>query len=129
MKRGPSLTTAGFTLIELLVTLSILAALASITVPLASMAQQRQREAELRENLRLVRLVIDQFHADRGRYPDSLQELVDLHYLKALPLDPITGSSDTWRLEPPPDEPSGNVYDIRSGAPGTDRHGQAYADW
>lgn len=118
-----------FTLIELLVVLSIVATLLLLVAPRYFQHETQARETVLRENLRLVRLVIDQFHADRGRYPDSLQELVDLHYLKALPLDPITGAADTWRLEPPPDGPSGSVYDIRSGAPGTDRHGQAYADW
>lgn len=118
-----------FTLIELLVVLSIVATLLLLVAPRYFQHETQARETVLRENLRLVRVVIDQFRADRGRYPDSLQELVDLHYLRALPIDPITGSAHTWRIEPPPVDHPGQVHDIRSGAPGTDQRGDAYANW
>jgi len=122
-------TQRAFTLIELLVVLSIVATLLLLVTPRYFQHETQARETVLRENLRLLRLVIDQFHADRGRYPESLQELVDRHYLKVLPLDPLTGSAETWKVETPPAHDMGQVQDIHSGAPGADRHGQNYADW
>jgi general secretion pathway protein G len=76
-----------------------------------------------------MRDAIDKFHGDRGRLPDSLDELVGARYLRALPVDPITDRSDTWLIIGPPGDEAGTVYDIRSGAPGTARDGSAYGNW
>ena len=83
----------------------------------------------LADNLRNVRDTIDHFYADTGRYPESLEQLVEKKYLRALPPDPITGSTATWLLVAPDDASKGNVSSLRSGAPGNDRSGKPYADW
>ena len=87
------------------------------------------KEAVLRDNLRTTREVIDKFHADLGRYPESLGELVERNYLRALPHDPLTASSETWRLLPVPEGYRGVVYDLRSGAAGQGQDGSRFADW
>lgn len=119
----------GFTLIELLVVLAIVATLLLLVTPRYLNQLEASREATLRDNLRTIRLVIDGFYGDLGRYPESLEELVERRYLRALPVDPITESSDTWLIVETPGEEEGSVYDVRSGAPGTSRAGVAYADW
>lgn len=119
----------GFTLIELLVVLAIVALLLTLTVPRYFHSLDASREAVLRENLRTVRDALDKFRGDTGRYPESLDELVSRNYLRSLPIDPITESSDGWVLLPPVDGSKGAVYDLRSGAPGRARDGRAYADW
>jgi general secretion pathway protein G len=119
----------GFTLIELLIVLGIVALLLSLAVPRYFSSIDSTKETILADNLRNVREVIDQYHADRGRYPDSLEQLVEKNYLRALPVDPITDSTDTWVLVPPEDASKGAVYSIRSGAPGNGRNGTPYADW
>jgi len=119
----------GFTLIELLVVLAIVALLLTLAVPRYFPSVDSAKEAVLRENLRNTRDVIDQFYSDRGRYPDSLEQLVEKRYLRSLPVDPITDSTDTWIVVPPEDASKGNVYGIRSGAPGADKHGRPYSEW
>jgi general secretion pathway protein G len=119
----------GFTLIELLVVLGIIALLLTLAVPRFFPSIDKTRETILADNLRNTREVIGQYYSDTGRYPDSLDQLVEKKYLRTRPLDPITESSDTWVLVPPEDGATGGVYDIRSGAPGMDRSGKPYADW
>ncbi|CAN5864469.1 prepilin-type N-terminal cleavage/methylation domain-containing protein [soil metagenome] len=119
----------GFTLIELLVVLAIVALMLSLAVPRYFPAIDAAREAMLADNLRNLRSTIDQYYADTGRYPDTLTQLVEKKYLKALPIDPITDSTDHWILVAPDDDSRGAIYNIKSGAPGNDRHGKPYADW
>ncbi len=119
----------GFTLIELLIVLAILAVLLTLAAPRYFHSVDASKEAVLRENLRAVRDTLDKFRGDTGRYPDSLDELVERHYLRALPRDPLTLSSTTWELIPPADGSKGAVYDVRSGAPGADRNGNVYREW
>jgi general secretion pathway protein G len=119
----------GFTLIELLVVLGIVALMLTIAVPRFFPQVDSTREKILAENLRATRATIDQYYADRGRYPESLDELVEKKYLPSKPIDPITESTDTWIIIPPEDDSRGSVYGIKSGAPGTARDGRLYADW
>jgi general secretion pathway protein G len=119
---------AGFTLIELLVVLAIIGLLLTVTVPRYFHVIDSSKEKILVENLRISRDAIDKFYGDTGRYPDSLDELVDKKYLRAPPYDPLTESSSSWVIVPPDDQFTGNVYDIKSGAPGTDRDGRAFGD-
>jgi len=121
----------GFTLIELLVVMAVVGLLVSIVAPRYLSSVDRAREVSLRTTLNVVREAIDRFAADRGRYPESLQELVDSRYLRSLPQDPLTGRRDAWlELSPPPDSAlPGRMHDIRSSAAGRSRDGDLYADW
>jgi general secretion pathway protein G len=119
---------AGFTLIELLVVLAIVALLLTLAMPRYFQSIDTSKEAILRDNLRITRNTIDKFYGDTGRYPKSLDELVEKKYLRALPLDPITDSTATWVIVPPDDTDKGNVYSIKSGAPGNSKDGKPYAD-
>lgn len=109
--------------------MAIIAILVTIAVPRYFSSVDRSKEAVLRSNLATVREAIDKYYGDRGRYPDSLQDLVSQHYLRALPRDPITDSTATWILIPPADPTKGRVYDIKSGAPGKARDGTEYRSW
>ncbi|WP_313177094.1 type II secretion system protein [Massilia sp.] len=122
--------TRGFTLIELLVVLGIVALLLTLAVPRFFPSVDKTKETILLDNLRNTRAVIDQYHADTGRYPDSLEQLVEKKYLARVPVDPVTESESTWVVVPPEaDGEPGAVYDIRSGAPGNGRDGRPYAEW
>lgn len=119
----------GFTLIELLVVMTILAALLSIAAPRYFESLDRAKEAALRTDLRLLREAIDKHRADTGRLPESLQQLAQARYLRAVPVDPITDRSDTWLSIAAPDAAMPGLYDVRSGAPGMARDGTSYASW
>jgi general secretion pathway protein G len=122
---------AGFTLIELIVVMAIVALLASIAAPRYFNSLQKSKETALLASLTTMRDAIDQFAADKGRYPDSLQEMADARYLRDIPEDPLTGSRETWiELPPPADmQAGGQVWDVRSGAAGRSADGRLYADW
>ena len=120
----------GFTLIELMVVMAIIAVLLTIAAPRYFSHLDRAREATLRQTLAVVRDAIDKFHGDTSGYPESIEELVTRRYLRATPVDPITGSTQTWvLLPPPPANGSGKVWDLRSGAEGNGGNGTPYADW
>lgn len=120
---------SGFTLIELLVVLGIVALMLTLAVPRLFPTIDSAKESILLENLRATRATIDQYYADTGRYPESLEQLVEKKYLKTVPLDPITESTATWVIIPTEDESKGVVSNVRSGAPGYDRHGIPYLEW
>jgi general secretion pathway protein G len=119
----------GFTLIELLVVLGIVALLLTLAVPRFFPSVDKTKETILAENLRTTRAVIDQFYADTGRYPESLEQLVEKKYLPRLPFDPVLESDANWIVVPPEDASRGNVYDIHSGAEGKGRNGKPYSEW
>lgn len=120
---------AGFTLIELLVVMAVLAMLALLVSPRYFQSVDRAKEASLRANLQETRRAIDHYFTDKGRYPPSLQALVDERYLRSLPVDPLTERSDTWTIVAPKNAQLGAVFDIRSGAAGPAGDGTAYASW
>lgn len=117
---------AGFTLIEMLVVLAIVALLLTIALPRYFGSLEKSKDVALQENLKVMRLSLDRFYSDKGRYPTSLDELVEQRYLRSVPMDPITESSKTWVLLPAPDGETEGVADIKSGAPGVDREGRTY---
>ena len=119
----------GFTLIELLVVMAIIAVLLTIALPSYFHSTDKAKEAVLKEDLAQMRIAIDQYHADRGKYPDRLEDLVDKKYLRSIPQDPITESTSTWVAILPSDPALGRVYDIKSGAQGTAIDGRRYGDW
>jgi len=111
-------TRRGFTLIELLVVLAIVALLLSIAVPRYYGSLDKSKEAVLKENLFQLRDAIGKYHADKGKYPESLDALATDKYLRKVPLDPITDSTATWVVVPPADPQKSGVFDVKSGAPG-----------
>lgn len=124
----------GFTLIEVLIVLTLIVVLASMSMVSYRNSVQRSREAVLKEDLFRMRDAIDQYYADKNKYPTTLQDLVSEGYLREIPKDPITASADTWQTvaaEPDLNNPAAEpgVYDVKSGAPGTALDGSSYADW
>ncbi len=130
-RRSNRSSSRAFTLIELIVVMAIVALLVTIAAPRYLQSVDRARESALRSSLAVMRDAIDRFAGDRGRYPDSLEELVAKRYLRTLPEDPMTGQPDGWvLLSPPPDAVlQGQLSDVRSGAAGRSRDGVLYAEW
>ncbi|MCG3775688.1 MAG: Type II secretion system protein G [Nitrospira sp.] len=119
----------GFTLIELLVVLAIVSTLLTLAVPRYFSSLQKSKEVVMRENLWIMRDALDKYFSDVGRYPDQLQDLATKKYLRAIPIDPLTETTTTWRVIPPDDPEKGGVYDVKSGAEGTATGGMAYSEW
>ena len=111
--------------------MAIVALLVSIAAPRYFKSLERARENTLRTSLNVMRGALDQFAADKGRYPESLNEVVEMRYLRSVPEDPMTRSNSTWVSIAPPSELglSGKVYDVRSGAASRASDGHLYADW
>ncbi|SEP09968.1 general secretion pathway protein G [Nitrosovibrio sp. Nv6] len=118
----------GFTLIELLVVMAIIAILLTIAAPKYFNSLDRSRETVLRQDLNVMRDAIDKFNSDTGQYPEDLAELVEKRYLRAIPVDPLTDSADTWVAVPPPDGGTG-VYDVRSGSADQAKDETSYGAW
>ncbi len=124
----------GFTLIELMVVVALISVLAGMGVVMYGNSIKRTKEAVLREDLFRMRDAIDQYYADKAKYPASLEALVTEGYLRGVPKDPITNSNETWVTvpsEPDPDDPTAEVgiFDVKSGAEGTSLDGSPFADW
>jgi len=130
-RRDAARRSAGFTLIELIVVMAIVALLVSIAAPRYFRSVDQARENTLRTSLLVMRDAVDQFAADKGRYPTTIDELAAERYLRELPEDPVTRRRDSWiALAPPVDSAiGGGVFDIRSGAAGRALDGRLYADW
>jgi len=120
---------AGFTLIELTVVLAIVAVLLTLAVPRYYGSLDKSKETVLKENLYQLRDAISKYHADKGRYPESLDALAADRYLRKVPLDPITESATTWVVVVPPDPQKSGVFDVKSGAPGKGLDGTEYGQW
>jgi general secretion pathway protein G len=124
----------GFTLIELLIVLALISILAAMGVVQYKNGVRHTQESVLRTDLFRMRDAIDQYYADKNKYPSSLDTLVSDGYMRRIPEDPITRSADTWQTvpaEPDPSNPSAEpgIYDVKSGAEGTALDGSTYADW
>ena len=119
----------GFTLIELLVVMAIVATLLTLAVPRYFISVDRSKEAVLKENLFQMRDAIGKYHADKNKYPESLQALATEQYLRKVPLDPVTESDTTWVVIPVPGLDTAGVFDVRSGAQGKATDGSEFATW
>lgn len=132
----------GFTLLELIIVVAVIGILATIAMPRLLHAPERAREAVLKTNLRTLREGLDQYYADKGRFPATLEALVEDGYLRDMPQDPITRSTDTWVPEyeelSPDEEPAEidldegggpGIIDVHSGAEGTGSDGRPYSEW
>lgn len=126
---GRSRRPAGFTLIELLVVMAIIATLLTIAVPRYFKSLDRSKEAVLRQDLNVMRDAIDKYYSDRGKYPAALADLVTRKYIRAIPVDPLTGKDNTWVTVAPEDGAQGEVFDVHSGAPGKAADGTPYGSW
>ena len=104
----------GFTIVELMIVVTIAGILVMLAEPSFTGAATKAREAALKQNLFVMRDVIDQFKADRGKYPAALVELKEVGYLKRIPMDPFTKSDSTWQEIL--DETDGGVFDVHSGS-------------
>jgi general secretion pathway protein G len=125
---------AGFTMIELLVVVSLIVILATMGMTQYRSSVIHAREATLKEDLFRLRDAIDQYYADKGKYPGTLDELVTDGYLRKVPEDPFTKSSSTWQAipaEPDPNNPTAEagVFDVKSGSDATALDGSKYAEW
>lgn len=125
----------GFSLIELVIVMTVLLILLAILVPGYQQVVRHAQEDTLRENLRVMRKMIDQYTADKERAPQSLEEVVEAGYLGEIPVDPMTGSKDTWEVILEDQDPialSGErgIKDVKSGSNAIDTTGtQRYSDW
>ena len=124
----------GFTLIELLIVIALITILATMGVVQYRNSIQASKEAVLHTDLFRMRDAIDQYYADKAKYPASLDALVSDGYMRAIPQDPITKSADTWQTVPAEPEPGNTsaepgIYNVKSGAPGTGLDGTSYSDW
>lgn len=123
---GSRLDSRGFTLLELMVVLAIVALLLTIAAPRYFIHLDRAKEAGLKQTLFITRDALDKFHADKGRLPNSLDELVAERYLRKRPLDPITERADTWLIST---QEGGGIHDLHSGAEGIASDGTRYGEW
>ena len=125
---------SGFTLIELMIVIALISVLAGMGVVQYKNGVQHAAESVLRTDLFRMRDAIDQYYADKNKYPASLDTLVSDGYMRKVPDDPITHSATTWQAvpaEPDPANPTAEpgIYDVKSGAQGTALDGSTYADW
>lgn len=119
----------GYTLIEMLTVIAIIGILASIAVPSFQRSIIRSREASLRNTLFVLRDVIDQYYGDFGEYPESLEILVEKKYIREVPKDPITRSTETWILIAPEGEEVTGIYDVHSGSDKISLYSGPYNEW
>ena len=124
----------GFTMIELLVVMTLIVILATMGMTQYKTSQVYAREAVLKEDLFRMRDAIDQYYADKGQYPSTIDALVSDGYLRKVPDDPFTKSNSSWQTvpaEPDPANPTAEpgVYDIKSGSDQTALDGTKYSDW
>lgn len=141
-RTGARRAASGFTLLELIVVVAVIGILATIALPALKNIPRRAAESVLKNDLRAMRDVIDQYYADHGNYPPGLESLVEKGYLRGIPMDPITKSADTWKVvleeidpdEQPaetdlPEDGSPGVMDVHSGSPAVALDGTPYSEW
>lgn len=125
---------AGFTMVELMIVMTVITILVSMAVPYYQKTMIRSKESLLKSNLFTLRTVIDEFTIDKGKAPQSLQDLVNEGYLRAVPADPMTGQDNTWKIIMEDAMTSVNqtepgIFDVRSGSDKMSLEGTPYADW
>jgi general secretion pathway protein G len=133
MTQGKS-SRRGYTLIELIIVMAIISILVSIAVPLYQKSLVRTKESMLHSHLQTLRIVIDEYTFDKKKAPQTLDDLVAEGYLRAVPIDPITGSEQTWRKIVEDsltavDQTQPGIFDVRSGSDLTSLEGTPYSEW
>jgi general secretion pathway protein G len=140
MKRASH--SAGFTLMELIIVIAVVGILATIALPALKDVPRRAAESVLKTDLRIFRDVIDQYHGDKGHYPPTLETLVEAGYLRDLPRDPFTKSTETWQVvyedlgledQPAetdlPEDLQPGIIDVHSGSELLSLDGTPYSQW
>jgi len=127
-------TDAGFTLMEIMIVMALIVTLAGVGLSMYGNSVRRAKEATLKEDLFRMRDALDQYYADKNRYPASLDDLVSDKYLRAVPVDPFTAKADTWQttmseLEPGNVAAEPGIYNVKSGSDQLSLDGTPYADW
>ena len=125
---------AGFTIIELMIVMTIISVLVAVAVPMYQKAIIRSKETVLKQNLFTLRSVIDEYTYDKGKAPQSLNDLVTEQYLRAIPIDPMTGNNTSWKIimedavtSVSQSEPG--IFDVRSGSSEKSLEGTPYSEW
>ncbi|MGA2881156.1 MAG: type II secretion system protein [Bryobacteraceae bacterium] len=124
----------GFTFIELMIVMAIIAILMAVALPIYTRSIIRSKESVLKNNLYTLRTVIDEYTYDKQKAPQTLEDLVSDGYLRQVPIDPITGTADSWKLimedaSNTVNQTQPGIFDVRSGADGTSLEGTPYSDW
>ena len=127
-------TQSGFTLIELIIVMTIIGILATLAIPYFAAAIKHAREAVLKEDLQTMRMAIDSYTMDKQKAPQSLDDLVQEGYLKAIPEDPMTHAKDTWVTDTSDamysiDQTDPGINDVHSGSEESGSDGQPYTSW
>jgi general secretion pathway protein G len=124
----------GFTLIELIIVTALVIVLSTVAMVSYQNSVTRAREAVLKEDLFRMRDAIDQYYADKNKWPQSLQDLVTDGYVRDIPKDPMTDSAETWQTVPAEVEPGSTtaepgIFDVKSGSDRSGLDGTPYAEW
>jgi len=125
---------AGFTFVELMVVITIIVIIISMAIPIYSKTILRSKESVLKNNLFTLRTVIDNYTYDKQKAPQSLQDLVSEGYLRDVPIDPMTGSNQSWKTimedaSQSVDQTQPGIFDVKSGSDKTSLDGTPYSDW
>ena len=125
---------AGFTFVELMVVITIIVVLITMAIPIYTRTVMRSKETVLKNNIFTLQTVIDRYTYDKQKAPKNLQDLVEAGYLREVPVDPMTGSSQTWKLimedsTQAVDQSEPGIFDIRSGSDKIGLDGTPYSEW
>jgi len=125
---------SGFTMIELMIVMTVITILVSMAVPFYQKSILRSKESVLKNNLFTLRTVIDEYTMDKGKAPQTLQDLVSDGYLRTVPVDPVTGTDQSWKIIMEDATSSVNqtepgIFDVQSGSDKTSLEGTPYAEW
>ena len=132
--RRSACATGGFTFVELMIVMAIIAILISIAIPIYQRTITRAKESVLKNNLFTMRTVIDEFTYDKQKAPQTLQDLVSDGYLREVPMDPMTGNNDSWKIVQEDatntvNQQQPGIYDVRSGSDKISLEGTPYSEW
>ncbi|MBM3763039.1 MAG: prepilin-type N-terminal cleavage/methylation domain-containing protein [Acidobacteria bacterium] len=124
----------GFTIVEMIIVMTIISIILSLAIPIYQKSLIRARESVLKNNLFTMRTVIDEYTYDKQKAPQDLRDLVDAGYLRSIPVDPMTGRADTWRVVMEDAMASVNqtepgIYDVKSGSDQKSLEGTPYGEW
>jgi general secretion pathway protein G len=124
----------GFTFVELMIVMAIIAILLSVAIPIYSRSIQRAKESVLKNNLFTLRTVIDEYTYDKQKAPQTLQDLVSDGYLRQVPVDPITGTAESWKIimedaSNTVNQSEPGIFDVRSGSDKISLEGTPYSEW